>query len=63
MDDDPQQAIKEGCGREQVLAFWKALGERWEDLRIERERWIAHDHVVLMLGRLIARGVASGVTA
>ncbi len=44
-----------------MLALWRELPNRWDDFRIEPERWIESDGVVLMLGRLIARGVGSGV--
>jgi hypothetical protein len=44
-----------------VLAYWREIGERWDDFRIEADRWIEGDGVVLLLGRLIARGVGSGV--
>lgn len=48
-------------GRAAVVAWWIALGERWDDFRIEPERWVAGADVVLMLGTLVARGVESGV--
>jgi hypothetical protein len=44
-----------------VLRLWREIPNRWDDFRIEPERWIESDGAVLMLGRLIARGVGSGV--
>ena len=48
-------------GRDEVLRFWHEIGHRWQDFRIEPERWIEGEGVVLMLGRLVARGTGSGV--
>ena len=61
---DTTDAVPDGRlyrGRDAVLGFWRGLPERWDDFRIEAERWIEGDAVVLMLGRLEARGVDSGV--
>lgn len=61
---DTTDAVPDGrlyCGREEVLGFWKGLPSRWDDFCIEAERWVEGDGVVLMLGRLEARGVDSGV--
>ena len=61
---DSSEAVLDGAlyrGRDEVLAYWKEIGERWDDFRIETERWIEGDGVVLLLGRLIARGADSGV--
>jgi ketosteroid isomerase-like protein len=61
---DTTHAVPDGRlyrGREEVLGFWTGLPERWDDFRIEAEEWIEGDGVVLMLGRLEARGVDSGV--
>ena len=44
-----------------MLRWWRGIPDRWDDFRIEPERWIEGDGVVLMLGRLIARGIGSGV--
>jgi ketosteroid isomerase-like protein len=49
-------------GREEVLAYWRSIAERWNDFRIEADEWIAADDVtVLMLGRLRGVGTESGV--
>lgn len=49
-------------GREDVLAYWRSIGERWHDFRIEAHEWIAADgETVLMLGRLLGVGTESGV--
>jgi ketosteroid isomerase-like protein len=61
---DTTDAVPDGrlySGREEVLGFWTGMPDRWDDFRIEAERWIERDDVVLMLGRLEARGVDSGV--
>jgi len=61
---DTSGAVPDGdvCrGRDELIAYWSALGDRWDDFRIEPERWVVGDDVALMLGRLIARGVGSGV--
>jgi len=61
---DTSAAVPDGAlyrGRDEVLSFWSALSERWENFQIEPERWIEGDDVVLMLGRLAARGIGSGV--
>jgi ketosteroid isomerase-like protein len=61
---DTTDAVPDGRlyrGREEVLGFWTGLPERWDDFRIEAEEWIEGDDVVLMLGRLEARGIDSGV--
>jgi ketosteroid isomerase-like protein len=61
---DSTHAVPDGDlyrGRDDVLALWVEIGERWDDFRIEPERWIEGDGVVLMLGRLIGRGAESGV--
>ena len=61
---DTSAAVPDGGlyrGRAEVLALWNEVHRRWDDFRIEPERWVEGDAVVLMLGRLIARGVDSGV--
>jgi ketosteroid isomerase-like protein len=61
---DTSAAVLDGAayrGRDEVLAYWHEIGERWDDFRIEADRWIDGDGVVLLLGRLIGRGVGSGV--
>jgi ketosteroid isomerase-like protein len=62
---DTSAAVPDGVeyrGHAQVLAFWRELAKvRWADFRIEPERWIDGGDVVLMLGRLNARGAESGV--
>lgn len=44
-----------------MLGLWHEIANRWADFRIEPEEWLEGDGVVLMLGRLVARGVGSGV--
>lgn len=61
---DTSDAVPDGAlyrGKEEVLGFWRGLPSRWDDFRIETERWLEGPGVVLMLGRLEARGVDSGV--
>jgi len=61
---DTTDAVPDGrrySGRAEVLEFWEGLPERWTDFRIEAEEWLEGRDVVLMLGRLEARGVDSGV--
>jgi ketosteroid isomerase-like protein len=48
-------------GRDELLAYWRDVGERWDELRIEPEEWIEGDGAVVMLGRLEGRGAGSGV--
>ena len=48
-------------GRDAVVELWREIGGRWDDFRIEAERWVEGDEVVLMLGRLVGRGAGSGV--
>jgi ketosteroid isomerase-like protein len=48
-------------GREAVRAYWADVVERWDELRIEAERWLEGDDRVLMLGRLVGRGAGGGV--
>ncbi len=60
---DSSTAVVDGAlhrGRDEVLALWHEIGERWDDFRIEADRWIEGDGAVLMLGRLIARGRRAG---
>ena len=61
---DTTGAVPDGTvyrGRDEVRGVWEGIHGRWEDFRIEPERWIEAEGVVLMLGRLVARGVDSGV--
>ncbi len=61
---DSTDAVPDGAlyrGRDAVVAYWHEIGERWDDFRIEADRWIEGEGVVLMLGRLVARGAGSGV--
>jgi ketosteroid isomerase-like protein len=61
---DTSAAVPDGAvyrGREELLGWWRELPSRWDAFRIEAERWIESDHVVLMVGRLEARGIGSGV--
>jgi hypothetical protein len=61
---DSTDAVPDGGlyrGRNAVLTLWVEIGQRWDDFRIEADRWIEGDGVVLMLGRLVGRGVGSGV--
>ena len=61
---DSTDAVPDGdlySGREEVLALWRDIQSRWDEFRIEPERWIEADRVVLMLGRMRARGAESGV--
>jgi ketosteroid isomerase-like protein len=61
---DTTDAVPDGrlyAGREDVLALWRDIDSRWHDFRIETERWIEGDRVILVLGRLVARGAESGV--
>jgi ketosteroid isomerase-like protein len=48
-------------GREEVLSYWREIGGRWDDFRIVPERTVEGAACVLLLGRLIGRGVNSGV--
>jgi ketosteroid isomerase-like protein len=48
-------------GRNELLAYWRDVGERWEELRVEPEEWIETDDALLMFGRLVGRGSGSGV--
>jgi len=62
---DTRAAVPDGDiyrGRDEVLAYWRSIGERWADFRIEADEWIEVDaETILMLGRLIGRGHESGV--
>jgi ketosteroid isomerase-like protein len=61
---DTSAAVPDGAayeGGQEVLGYWREIGERWDDFRIEVEQTIEGDGVVLLLGRLIGRGVGSGV--
>lgn len=61
---DTRAAVPDGGlyrGRDEVLGLWREIANRWADFRIEPEEWLEGDGVVLMLGRLVARGVESGV--
>jgi uncharacterized protein len=61
---DTSEAVPDGdlySGADAVLGYWRGVGERWDGFRIEADRWIEGDDVVLMLGRLVARGTGSGV--
>jgi ketosteroid isomerase-like protein len=61
---DTSAAIPDGAlhtGAAEVLAYWRGISERWDDFRIEVDRLIPGEDVVLMLGRLVARGAGSGV--
>jgi ketosteroid isomerase-like protein len=61
---DTSAAVPDGGtyrGRQEVLAYWTGIAERWKDFRIEPERTIDGDGLVLLLGRLTGRGVDSGV--
>jgi ketosteroid isomerase-like protein len=61
---DTTDAVPDGrlySGREEVLGFWSGMPDRWDDFRIEAERWVDGGEVVLMLGRLEALGADSGV--
>jgi ketosteroid isomerase-like protein len=48
-------------GREAVRAYWQDIAERWEEIRIEADRWLEGDDCVLMLGRLVGTGAGGGV--
>ena len=62
---DTRAAVPDGDlyrGRDEVLSYWRTIGQRWEDFYIEADEWIDVDaQTVLMLGRLIGRGVGSSV--
>ena len=61
---DTTDAVPDGsvhAGADAVVTYWRGIAERWEDFRIEVERTIEGDGVVLVLGRLNGRGVDSGV--
>ncbi len=61
---DTTAAVPDGDayhGRDDVLAYWRAIPERWDDFRIEVERTVEDEGVVLLLGRLHGRGADSGV--
>ena len=47
-------------GRETVVAYWRDVGERWGEIRIEPDEWIEAEDCVVMLGRLVGRGSGSG---
>lgn len=61
---DTSQAVPDGGlhrGRDDVLAYWRGVGARWVEFRIEPERVRERPNVVLVQGRLCARGADSGV--
>jgi ketosteroid isomerase-like protein len=61
---DTTHAVPDGglyAGADQVVGYWRSVGRRWDDLRIEVDRLIEGEDVVLMLGRLVGRGAESGV--
>jgi ketosteroid isomerase-like protein len=61
---DTTAAVPDGGvyrGREEVVAYWRGIPERWQDFCIEPERTIPGDGLVLLLGRLTGRGTDSGV--
>ena len=61
---DTTEAVPDGGvqrGRDEVLALWRDIGARWDDFRVETERLLVAEGVVLLLGHLVARGVGSGV--
>jgi hypothetical protein len=61
---DTSAAVPDGRvyrGRDDVLALWREIAGRWDEFRIEPNRWITGDGVVWMLGRMVARGAGSGV--
>jgi ketosteroid isomerase-like protein len=61
---DTTGAVPDGTayrGREEVLAYWRSIPDRWADFRIEPERTVQGDGLILLLGRLYGRGVDSGV--
>jgi ketosteroid isomerase-like protein len=49
-------------GRDGLRAFFMAIGEAWEDLRVEPERFVSiSDERGVVVERLIGRGRGSGI--
>ncbi|MSO40665.1 MAG: hypothetical protein EXQ70_01980 [Solirubrobacterales bacterium] len=65
MEWDTTRLLPDGrvhAGRDDVLAYWRDIAERWESLRIEADEWLSpNDEFVVMLGRLVGVAAQSGV--